>query len=111
MDANKQTPTGAHEGHHPRPLQPNMFHQNVQMTSSTWDQVNFDHSIFRNSDFTNSLLMQTNLEGAALRYCRLDGAVIEACSLRAVEFVNCDVEGLVINGIHVGRLLKAFCRT
>jgi uncharacterized protein YjbI with pentapeptide repeats len=40
--------------------------------------------------------------------CELNGSVISKCSLKNVEIVDCDIEGLKINGILVKDLLEAY---
>jgi len=87
-------------------LQPNMLLANARATSSTFNQVNFDHSVIHDSTYANSLFAQVNLTGAAFAFCAFDGVVVERSSLRNVELRECDVHGLTVNGFHVGALIE-----
>jgi uncharacterized protein YjbI with pentapeptide repeats len=86
-------------------IQPNALLMNRVGTSSTLDRVSLDHSIINNSTLEDSLLREVNFSGVSAFATTLDGSVFEQCSFRGVELKNCNVEGLVINGIRVGPLL------
>jgi uncharacterized protein YjbI with pentapeptide repeats len=46
------------------------------------------------------------LEGCAFNSCDFDGSTFAGCSFRGVEFIDCDVDRLVVNGINIGNLLR-----
>lgn len=88
------------------PLRPNMLASNMRAISSTFDNIDFSHSIFRTPLFASSVFLNGNLVGAAFQGGSLEGANFQRCSLRGAQIQNCDVEGLVVNGIKIGELLK-----
>jgi uncharacterized protein YjbI with pentapeptide repeats len=89
-----------------QPLRPNMLLSNMKATSSTLDQVQFDHCIFNNSDFADSLFKDINIRSVSFQQAMFDGSGFQRCSLRGVQFQDCNIEGLVINGIRIGDLLR-----
>lgn len=88
-------------------LRPNMLLSNVKVTSSTFDRVSFDHCVINAATYGNSAFVQSTFQGAAFHYCSFEAAIIDSSNLRGVELRNCAVDGLVINGAHVGKLLRA----
>jgi uncharacterized protein YjbI with pentapeptide repeats len=88
------------------PLQPNMLMLNGNAVSSTFNRLRLDHSVLGDSMFLNCLFNRSNFEGSSFFGCDFDGSLLENCSLRGVELRDCDTEGLMINGIRVGDLLK-----
>jgi uncharacterized protein YjbI with pentapeptide repeats len=88
------------------PFQPNMLVVSADLMSSTLSRVRHDHSVIAESRYLNCAFVDSNFEGSSFAGCEFDGSVIENSSLRCVELRNCDVEGLVINGIHIGALLQ-----
>jgi uncharacterized protein YjbI with pentapeptide repeats len=88
------------------PFVPNMATAGADFSGSSFAAVTAGHSVVTGSSFFNSFFHKTNLESCTFQACELDGSLFDGCSLRAVELRDCDVEGLVINGIRVGELLK-----
>ena len=88
------------------PIQPNMMLANVSATSSTFDHVDLDHCVFNRTNCFNSLFAVNNMEGTTFNLCNLSGAVIENSSLRDVQINNCIVDGLIINGVDIGKLFS-----
>jgi uncharacterized protein YjbI with pentapeptide repeats len=87
------------------PIQPNTLLSNVSATSSTFNQIQFDHCVFVRNGYFNSLFAHSSIEGATFNACNFNGSVIENSSLRGVQINNCTMEGLRINGLEVYRLL------
>lgn len=89
-------------------LQPNMLIMNGDVASSTLTRVRHDHSVISESRYLNCLFHETNFESSTFAGCSFEACVIVNGSLRGAELRNCDTEGLVINGVNIGELLKQF---
>ena len=87
-------------------FKPNMLVLKADAASSTMGWVRHDHSVITQSRYLNCLFHDTNFEGSTFIGCEFDASLVENSSLRGVELRNCDVEGLVINGIKVGDLIR-----
>ncbi|HEV3000640.1 MAG TPA: pentapeptide repeat-containing protein [Solirubrobacteraceae bacterium] len=87
-------------------LEPNMLVLNANATSSTFQRVNLDHCVLSEVLGFNSQFDRCSFEGSTFQGVELDGSVFENSSFRGVELRNCDTEGLIVNGVNVGALLK-----
>jgi uncharacterized protein YjbI with pentapeptide repeats len=89
-----------------RPIRPNMLMLNADGRSSTLARTDFSHSVLTELKLFNSRIHQSNLEGCSFDETDFDGSTFSGCSFRGVEFVNCDVDRLIINGVNIGNLLR-----
>ena len=85
-----------------------MLIMNGDVACSTMTRIRHDHSVISESRYLNCLFNENNFESSTFAGCSFDGCVVMNSSLRGVELRNCDTEGLVINGVHIGELLKQF---
>ena len=82
-----------------------MLVMNADVASSTISRVRHDHSVITESRYLNCLFSETNFEGSSFSGCDFDGCAWRR-QLRGVELSNCDVDGLVIDGVNISELLR-----
>lgn len=88
------------------PIRPNMLVVNGNGTCSTLARVDWSHSILTQVKLFNSRIHQSNFESCSFDDCDFDGATFSGCSLRGVEFINCDLDRVIVNGMNIGALLR-----
>ncbi|MFJ6867528.1 pentapeptide repeat-containing protein [Streptomyces termitum] len=86
-------------------LTPNMYVTNADVRQSTWYQSAFLGSLFAESVLDDSQFLYGKARRATFAGTVLDGTRLVGCSLRDVVIENCDLKGLIIDGVRIGDLL------
>jgi uncharacterized protein YjbI with pentapeptide repeats len=86
-------------------LAPNMYVTNADVRQSTWHESAFLGSLFAESVLDDSQFLYGKAQRTTFAGTVLDGSRLVGCSLRDVVIENCDLRGLIIDGVRIGDLI------
>ncbi|MFD7276007.1 hypothetical protein ACFV80_02930 [Streptomyces sp. NPDC059862] len=82
-------------------LAPNMCVANADVRQSTWYKSAFRGSLFAESLMDDSQFLWVNARRSTFAGLAMDGSRMVGCSMRDVVIEDCDLRGLIINGVKV----------
>ncbi|MFD7031345.1 pentapeptide repeat-containing protein [Streptomyces sp. NPDC059917] len=88
-------------------LTPNMYVSNADVRQSTWHESAFLGSLFTQSIMDDSQFLYGRAQRATFAGIVMDGSRLVGCSMRDVVIENCDLRGLIIDGVRIGDLIAS----
>ncbi|MCX5382724.1 hypothetical protein [Streptomyces sp. NBC_00083] len=86
-------------------LTPNMYVANADVRQCTWYKTAFLGSVFAESLMDDSQFLWVDARRSTFAGLVMDGSRLVGCSMRDVVIEDCDLRGLIINGVKVGDLI------